>query len=191
MDLVDNRPDLRALALRAHAARDRRWSSYAALAPTFGVNAQAGWQYFDRGESIDQTFWNAGASVSVPLFGGGRSWGAVEQARAAVDVQEAAFHAGLLNAVQQVETALVREMTQGEAMTALLDQESSARLAFEAARDQYLRGLTPFLNVQTAISRLQGAELAVVQGRRDLWSARIALHEALGGPWTRNLAEAP
>jgi multidrug efflux system outer membrane protein len=186
-DLVDNRPDLRSSAERLDATRDRRWAAYAGFMPTVGLAATAGWQFIDRGDFTDQTYWNAGASVSVPIFGGGRSWGAVQGARAAHDAQSAAHEGLLLLAIQQVEAALARETQQRLTIRALDEQEVAARLAFEAARDQYLRGVTPFINVQSTLGRLQLAELGSLQGRRDLLSARIALHEALGGPWTQDL----
>lgn len=186
-DLVENRPDLRGAAERLDASRDRRWAAYATLMPTVGVSAQAGWQFIDRGESTDQTFWNAGASLSVPIFGGGRTWGGVQGARAAHDAQSAAYEGAVLVATQQVEAALAREVQQRATIEALEAQETAARQAFEAARDQYLQGVTPFLNVQSTLGRLQAAELGSLQGRRDMLSARIGLHEALGGPWTQEL----
>ena len=47
--------------------------------------------------------------------------------------------------------------------------------------------LRSFLNVQSAITREQQAELSLLQARRDLVTVRINLHTALGGPWTRSL----
>jgi NodT family efflux transporter outer membrane factor (OMF) lipoprotein len=191
-DLVGNRPDLRAAADRLAAARDRRWAATASALPVLGVQGKSGWQYIDRGDFIDQTYWNVGGAVTVPLLNGGRAIGAVRQARAAHDAQTAAFEGALLVAVQQVEAALGREARQREALIAYGEQFEASDLAWRAARDQYLAGLSPYLNVQAALGRRQAAELALLQARRDLLSARVALGEALGGPWTLNLgADAP
>lgn len=188
LDLVENRADLRAAAERLEATRDRRWSAYASLAPTLGVTAQTGWQFFDLTERSEQTFWNAGANLTVPLFGGGRTHGGIQQTRAAHQAQAAAFQGAVLTAMQEVEASLSREAAQREALVAQQAQLDAADAAFDAARTQYLQGVTLFLNVQTALSRKQQAELTLLQARRDLLSARIALHQALGGPWTRDLA---
>ena len=186
-ELVQNRPSLRSAADRLRSARDRRWAATASLLPTLGLSATAGWQFIDRGEFTDQTYWNAGASISVPIFGGGRNLGTIRQSRAAYDGQAAQFEGAVLTAVQEVEGALSREQYQRQAVDAQAAQLQAARAASEAAKDQYLRGVAPFLNVQNALAREQAAELTLIQGRRDLLSARIALHVALGGPWTQNL----
>jgi NodT family efflux transporter outer membrane factor (OMF) lipoprotein len=191
-DLVAHRPDLRAASERASAAQDRRWAATTALLPKIGLSGKAGWQYIDRGDFVDQTYWNAGGSVTLPIFNGGRAAGGIQQARAAADAQTAAFEGLLLTAVQQVEAAVAREQRQREAVVALEAQLTAADQAWVAAREQYLAGLTPFLNVQSALGRRQAAELALVQGRRDLLSARVAVGDAVGGPWTLRLgADAP
>lgn len=186
-ELVDNRPDLRAEAARLKGTRDRRWAAHASLLPTISATARAGNQFIDLGELNDQFFWNVGFSASVPIFGGGRNLGAIKQAHAAHDAQAATFHASVLTAQQQVEGALSQERLQRESVDALRAQLQAAREASETARAQYLEGLAPFINVQNALAREQAAELTLLQGRRDLVSARIALHTALGGPWTREL----
>lgn len=190
-ELVDNRPDLRAEAARLQGTRDRRWAAYAATLPTIGVSGRLGYQYIDITEFTDQTFWNVSANVSIPLFSGGRNLGAVRQARAAHDVQSAAFEAAVLTAMQEVEGALSQERLQREAVAAQEAQLAAATSAAETARSQYLEGLAPFVNVQSAITRQQQAELTLLQARRDLVSARISLHNAVGGPWTRALGVTP
>ena len=76
---------------------------------------------------------------------------------------------------------------QREAVIAQTAQLDAARSAAQTAREQYLQGTAPFLNVQSAITREQQAELSLLQARRDLVTVRINLHTALGGPWTRSL----
>ena len=186
-DLIDNRPDLRAEAARLNASRDRRYSAYAAVAPTISLTGRTGWQFIDLDEYNSQTFWNAGAALSVPIFGGGVNLGRIRQARAAHDAQAAAFEAQVLLAMQEVEQALSQERLQREAVVAQTAQLDAARSAAQTAREQYLQGTAPFLNVQSAITREQQAELSLLQARRDLVTVRINLHTALGGPWTRSL----
>lgn len=189
-DLVENRADLRAEASRLRSARDRRWSAYAAALPTIGLTGRLGYQFIDITEYTDQTFWNAGANVSIPIFGGGRTAGGAKQARAAHDVQAAAFESAVLTAMQEVESAISQERLQREAVAAQQAQLDAATAASETARAQYLEGLAPFVNVQSAITLRQQAELTLLQGRRDLVTARINLNTAVGGPWTRSIGSA-
>jgi NodT family efflux transporter outer membrane factor (OMF) lipoprotein len=188
-DLTRHRPDLAAEAERLQAARSRRWSATAGALPSLGVSATTGYQFIDTGEFQSQSFWNAGVKASVPIFNGGRTLAGVRQSRAAYDAQEATLAARTLEAVRQVESALAQERLVRRTLDAQIAQLEAARQAAATAREQYLEGLTPFLNVQTTITREQTAEQTVLQARRDVLTARIALHDALGGPWTRALAE--
>ena len=60
-----------------------------------------------------------------------------------------------------------------------------------AAQERYRSGLSDFLPVLTAIQAKQAAELQVLQARRDLLSARIQLHRALGGTWPEDIDVEP
>ena len=93
-----------------------------------------------------------------------------------------------MRAVGEVETALVREFEQREALTALEQQAKAAKLAWTESKARYTEGLTPYLTVLTAINALNAAELNLINARRALIGIRIDLHQALGGSWTRGLA---
>ena len=64
----------------------------------------------------------------------------------------------------------------------------AARLAYEDARERYVAGLLDLTTVLTTLTAWQSADLAVLQSQRTRIGARIQLHDALGGPWTRTLA---
>ena len=59
-------------------------------------------------------------------------------------------------------------------------QVAAARLSFEESRNRYIGGLTPYVNVMTALNTVQSAELGLIQARRDRLTAHISLHNALG-----------
>ena len=89
----------------------------------------------------------------------------------------------------EVEAALVQETRQRELLTAYDAQLEAATLTFEESRQQYLAGLTNHLSVLTALQGQLQAELNVITARRDVIGARIQLHQALGGSWTRTWTE--
>ena len=130
----------------------------------------------------------------------------IRQARAAVAEenwdQAAVLYAEAAAAVPEVDVADRRrlqlaeacsriragEMIKGqEQLEAHTQQLEAARRAFEAARDSYVAGVGPYLSVLTSLSAHQEAELLVLQSERALIRARLQLHQALGGPWTRGL----
>jgi len=185
--LERNRPELRGAERRVQAARDRYTAAWLSFLPLVGVNGEVGGQFTDIGDMRTQMFWSIGGSLSVPLFTGGRTMGGLRQARSALDEARARQTSLVLSANSEVEAALAREAAQRDLVDALTEQLAASDLALTTARDQYLSGLTPFLNVQTSLNRRLGAALSLSQGERDLLSARIALHQAIGGQLTRDL----
>lgn len=187
-DLADNRPDLRASDARLVAAQSRKDAAAGALAPSLSLSGNVGTQliYFD--ELDTQETWGLGASLSIPLFQGTRNWAALIEARAGQRVAADSHSQAVLQAIQDVENAVVREQETTEQLRAHQAQLDAARLAFDESRRHYESSLTSYLTVLTALSSQQQAELSVLSTRRNLLDARIRLYESLGGAWTDGLS---
>jgi outer membrane protein, multidrug efflux system len=187
-DLADNRPDLRASDARLVAARSRKDAAVGALAPSLSLSGNVGTQliYFD--ELDTQETWGLGASLSIPLFQGARNWAALIEARAGQRVAADSHSQAVLQAIGDVENAVVREQETAEQLRAHQAQLDAARLAFDESRRHYESSLTSYLTVLTALSSQQQAELSVLSTRRSLLDARIRLYESLGGAWTDGLS---
>lgn len=201
-DLPENRPELRALSLRLDAAWQRRAAAERALLPSFRASANGGWSFTNNAGAIafglpnpdapDEDFrlwwnWGVGAQVSVPIFNL-RAIAAARQARAAERVAASQLGQAELAAMSQVEASLAQDREQGVRLDAVRGQVRAAREAFETARARYAEGIGDFLSLLTSQVTWQNAEVAELQAHRDALGARIQLHEALGGAWTRNLA---
>ena len=188
-DLVLNRPDLVAAEARLDASTSRKNNAVRQVLPTLRLQGQAGWQFFNQTELNTQTFWAATASVSVPIFNGGRNAFGIQSARSAETANVHAYTQAAANAVLEVENALVLENQRRVHFQAVSDQEEAARQAWEEARAQYVSGVGSYLALLTAQTTHQSAELAKLDSRRQLLSARIQLHDALGGTWPTDLAD--
>ncbi len=188
LDLVDNRPDLRAAAARLDAAHQRVAAAGRAFLPSLALTGQVGlqWNHFTELESQDT--WGAGVSLSLPVFEGTRRWQVVRETRAGEHAMTRQFEQLVLQAVQEVEVALLTEEEQRAQLAALRDQDAAASMAFEESRARYAAGLTSYLNVLVAATTQQQAELGVLQAERALIDTRIGLHESLGGQWTGSLS---
>lgn len=187
-DLLELRPDLSALSARYKGAKARKDSAILSFLPTFGLNGSLGWnlRWFDEWDTGDT--WGFGASMSVPIFQGGRRWGGLQQANAAQDAAAYALSAGVQKATSEVEQALVREATEAQRLEALDTQVSTAAVAYEESTRQYAGGLANYLSVLSNLASLQASELNRLQAHRDLLGARIDLHTALGAPWADRLS---
>jgi len=186
-DLLDQRPDVHAAAVRVDAAGARRSAALRNLLPTLALSGSWGWQYYYETEWDTVQSWSAGAALSVPLFGGGSRQAGLKQAGAARTAAELQLESTLRSAVQEVEAGLTSQAEQRARAEAAANQLQRAEQAWQLAADQYARGLADYLQVSSALSTLLSAELTDIQAQRDLLGARLQLHQALGGTWTSDL----
>lgn len=178
---IRQRPDIQAMTRRVQAAKARQWSAWASALPQVGVSARTGVQFFDQAEFNSQSIWGAGATVTLPLFSGGRTYGAIRRARAGVLEAEARLNSAELNARDQVLMAYARDREQTELLRAYESQFEAAQNAWDLAKDHVSKGLTTYLNAQIILVRLQQAEISYLLGQREALAARVALIQSLGG----------
>ncbi|GAB3256625.1 efflux transporter outer membrane subunit [Chitinimonas naiadis] len=135
-----------------------------------------------RGGS-SSTPWSLGPSLSLPLFDGGSRRAAVDKAQAGYDLALATYRQGVLDAVKEVEQALVR-------LDAATRSEASRRASAEgyqrylaATRAMWQAGSASLLTLEQAQRDARGAEQTYITSQRDRILNGIALYKALGGGW--------
>jgi len=87
-----------------------------------------------------------------------------------------------LEAVRDVEIALLRERKQAERVALQESQLDTAKRLLSETRNRYSQGLTDYLPVLAAVTTEQGLERELITSRRELLTSRVVLHRALGGP---------
>jgi NodT family efflux transporter outer membrane factor (OMF) lipoprotein len=178
-ELLDRRPDLLAARDSVQALDQRVGEAIADRLPRFvmgGSLAAAG------DPTITGLIGSTFASAAQPLFDAGIRKAEVELRRARLREALDAYAGRYLAAVQEVETALVRERNQGERVERLQAQLDVAQRLLTETRNRYAQGLTDYLPVLNALVTVQSLQRDVLTSRRVLLSQRIALHRALGGP---------
>jgi len=209
--LLESRPDLRAARLRVRAADSRVGSALAARLPalflsgtvsyvhsrtegqTYGATdtdmdgIPDGFGPVEATTTTDGVTWNAGAQLQVPLFDGGRGRANQQLYEALLEEAVHSYGQSTRTAIAEVESALAQEAGTAATLHNLEAQVELARQTVESARARYREGLTEYLQVLTAVSALQQAELGLVSTRRRLLSDRVQLYRALGGAWTAEL----
>jgi NodT family efflux transporter outer membrane factor (OMF) lipoprotein len=178
-DLLKNRPDLlaqwnRILALDAEVGQ--------ALADRFPRIVIGG--SIDSGtiSGIRSTITGLIAEATAPVLDGGARRAEVERRRAVLEEALLAYSNTYLEAIRDVESALVRERKQIERIRLTERQLATARATLDETRIRYSQGLTDYLPVIDALTSVQVLELAVLTMRREALTLRVALHRALGGP---------
>ncbi len=187
-DLLANRPDVRQAGLKLRAAD---WSVSAARAnrlPAIRLSASAAYTDSELSGLFDDWIANLAASVTGPIFEGGRRKAEVARTRAVVDERLAAYRETVLNAVKEVEDALVSEQRQRDYIESLDRRLEAARLSYNESINRYRNGLIEYTTVLIQLNTLQALERDRIQAQYDLLQYRITLYRALGGSWPNEFA---
>ena len=185
-DLLMQRPDVRAGALRLEAARQQIGVARAEMLPTLSLTARGGTQSSELASlvNLDQRFANFVAQLTAPLFQGGRLRANLNAAEARYEQQAARYQNTVLTAFREVKAGLVAYQKQKDRYRFLQDQVAAARASFQTQRDRYERGIGDVLALLDAERTLVQAQTRRAAARLAVVNARLALHRALGGSWT-------
>jgi len=184
--LLDRRPDVIAAEFALQAANERVGVSIAGLFPDLTLSGSFGYS----GDTIEEIFkydytemYAAVSSLAQPIFDGGRIKAQINAAKARFEEQAANYAGTVLNAIREVEDALITERM----LQAQLEQTQirliEAKAAEELSRQRYQSGVEGILAVLASerLSRVAEEELTILKGR--IWTSRVNLYLALGGDW--------
>jgi multidrug efflux system outer membrane protein len=180
------RPDVRAAARRLEAARQQIGVARAEMLPSLSLTGQGGTQSSALSSliDIDQRFANFAAQLTAPLFQGGRLRANLNAAEARYEQQAARYEQTVLTAFREVKASLVAYDKQRRRYREVQRQVETAEDAFRTQRDRYERGIGDVLSLLDAERTLVQARTRLAGVRLAVVNARLALHRALGGPWT-------
>jgi outer membrane protein, multidrug efflux system len=190
MDLLTQRPDVRAAALRLRADDRGVDAARADRLPSVRLTASAGYGAGTLDLLLDNWLLRLAGALTAPVFDGQRRQAEVARTRAVVEEDLADFRHTLLTAVKEVEDALVREDTLRRHIDGLAVQLDAARSALAEAGSQYRNGLNDYLPVLGALGSVQTLQQEMIDRKADLLVARVDLYRALGGTWTGGLTKA-
>ena len=185
-DALRQRPDVQ-VAERTLAAETARIGVVEAQAyPNFSLGGSLGLEALTLGTLASG---NAGAasvlgSVAAPIFDAGRIR---QQVNIQTAVQEQAlvnYQSTVLNALAEVENALVALANTRQRQDHLREALQAARLAARLARDRYSAGLSDFQTVLDTERTVLTVEDKLVLSEADGAKSLIQLYKALGGGWS-------
>ncbi len=188
-ELLQRRPDVRSAYWRLRAADRRGAEAAAQRLPTLSLTGSLGGSSDELGEILDpqNMVWSAIGNLVLPVFEGGRRKANQDRAEAAWRGQVAAYKEAVLQALREVEDALVAESMQRDYLRELTVQDAAARNMLLVATDRYLKGLVDYLAVTSAQTAYFNSQRNRIAARRALLFARIGLLTALGGDWAEAL----
>ncbi|HEX2519325.1 MAG TPA: efflux transporter outer membrane subunit [Castellaniella sp.] len=183
--LLQHRPDIAAAERRAAQANAQIGVAQAAWFPDLTLSAQGGYNAgaFASWLTAPARFWTLGPALAMTIFDGGARSAAVTQARAAYDAQAAAYRKTVLDALREVEDALVQAHD-------MIDEQAAQDRALTAAREtlrqtvnQYQAGLVDYLGVVQAQASALSAEQNALSLQAQRLDVAVQLVAALGGGW--------
>src|SRR6266446_910047 len=181
-DLLKRRPDIRRSEAQLAAATARIGEAKADLFPRFVLTGTAGRQATQLHDLTlgAGNFFSVGPGISLPLFTGGRirSNIAVQTSRQREAV--IGYQSTVLNALEEVENALVSYSQEQERRDRLNDAVAHSQLAVDLATEQYKAGLVDFLSVLDAQRDLYAIEDQLVQSQTSVTTNLVGLYRALG-----------
>ena len=185
--LLAQRPDIGAAAARLEASRQRIGARRADRFPSLSLSASPGTQAGDPLGAFDiigNWALSLVASVTAPIFNGGRISAQIAAERATYDEAAAAYAQVVLKAYGEVVSALQAYEEDRQRYRLLTAQRNEAAQSADTRARQFSAGVgsySAFLDAERA--RLL-AEANLSSGALDVVRSRLAVHRALGGDWT-------
>ncbi len=185
-DVLKNRPDVRAAALKLQASKFDVESAFASFFPALSIDASLGYRAFDITHLVatpQSLIYDVVGALVAPLIN-----------RPAIEARYVTADALQVQAVYEYEQTMVQAYTdvvnqlqtfqllqQGAAateaqVTTLQESVEVSTTLFQAARADYLEVL---LTRREAID----AELELVEVQKRVWLSTVDLYQALGGGW--------
>jgi NodT family efflux transporter outer membrane factor (OMF) lipoprotein len=184
-DLIRRRPDIRRAEAQIHAATARIGVATADLFPKFSITGSLGFQAGVLGSLFDwvSRFWSLGASVGWRVFDNKGILSNIELQKAFREESFITYQKTVLNAMHEVENALIVSAKEQERRKALVDAVAANQKAVRLATQLYTQGETDFLNVLQAQRSLYSTDDALAQSTGALSTDLVSLYKALGGGW--------
>ena len=183
LQLLSNRPDVKAAEMSLAANYYNTNSARAAFYPQITLSGSGGWTNNSGAGIVNpgKLLASAIGSLTQPLFYRGANIARLKQAKAQEEQAKIQFQTALLNAGNEVSNALhLYQMEKDKAVSRTI-QVNSARQAASDTKELFNLGTSTYLEVLSAEQSYLSAQLAEVSDTFSSMQAVISLYQALGG----------
>jgi len=189
--VAENRPDVMAALARFSAAERGAALAMRDRYPALRLSASALSQSEDTAGIFDEFTGEVLLGVTLPFSDGGRRRAEVGRASALVSEKLEVYSETVRQAIREIHDAQVLEHSQAETVERLEDELEAARRTLELSEERYRSGLTDYLGVLTAQTRVQRLERTVISARRLRLSYRVQFCRALAGSDVKSRKRSP
>jgi multidrug efflux system outer membrane protein len=192
-DLLRRRPDISVAERTLAAANARIGVAKADLYPHFYLTGLAGLESLNFNTFINAAsgYYAVGPGITWKVFDADKIRSEVLAERARTDQAAVAYQLTVLNALKEVETALVSYAQAEIRHHSLTNEVAADRTTLALSSQLYDRGVEDYYTVLDARENLEAAEYELAGSERDTLVSLIALYKSLGGGWQDNSRQNP
>jgi outer membrane protein, multidrug efflux system len=183
--LLESRPDVRRAEMELWSATARIGEAKAALYPSIKLTGSYGLASTDLTELVNPASqsWNIFAGLLQPIFAGGALRGKVEVRRSQQRQAVYAYEKTLLQALREVEDALISLRKLGEQREQQHERATAETQVVELAELRYKGGVSTYLEVLDAQRSQFNAQIDDATTASEHARSLIQLYKALGAGW--------
>ena len=181
-EVLLRRPDVHLAYRQVQAADQRLAAAIADQYPRISLSAGIETAVPKISDLFDDWLANLAGNLAQPLIDAGRRKAEVQRREAIVSERMHTWSQAILNALQDVETALTQEKQQTQLLANLNVRLRLARQTYERNRERFIKGQIDYIRVLESLQSLQALELNVVSAQRALIQRRIDLYRSIAGP---------
>ncbi|MFA5042562.1 MAG: TolC family protein [Kiritimatiellia bacterium] len=178
-ELAMQTPSYRQAAAQVRAAKEGVRIAKSVFYPTLAVNGSIG-RSDDDSIIPKNDQWSVGASLSYPLFSGGRDWHTVRGTQATQRFAEKTLDDTLNQTIATLESAFATWQNAVELTGVQTEFLNAAEVRSEIARAQYQNGLLSFSDWDLVENDLISKQNALLASQRDAVLAQAGWEQALG-----------
>ncbi|MFP4526113.1 MAG: efflux transporter outer membrane subunit [Bacteroidales bacterium] len=180
-ELIKRRPDVQSAFNLLQAADKDLAAAISNQYPRFSISAS----YSTSADNVENLFREWGYSLAgnllAPIFYGGELKAEVDRSEAIKNQMLFDYGQTILEALKEVEDALVQEKKQKEKIQSIKEQVKLAQQTYEQLRVEYFNGLGSYIDVLTALDELQRLRRELLTEKMTMFEYRINLYRALAG----------
>jgi multidrug efflux system outer membrane protein len=189
--LLERRPDIRSAEQSLAAQTARIGVAKALRFPSISLTANGGYISDDLDDLLesDSELWDVRVDILGPIFDAGKRKAQIKVEIARTEQALNEYEQTVLEAMREVEDALVGIRYYREELLARSMQLRAARSASTLSRARYDGGITDYLEVLDSDRSLFDAQLAQSAVERLELVSIVRLYKALGGGWDESEVE--
>lgn len=183
LQLLSNRPDVKAAEMSLAAAYYNTNTARSAFYPKIMLSGSAGWTNSAGAAIINPAKFLASAvgSLTQPLFQNGVNIAKLKIAKAQQEEAKIQFQQKLLSAGGEVSNALYQYQAATETAASRTVQVNSSKNAADYTKELFNLGTSTYLEVLSAEQSYLSAQISEVSDTYNRMQAVVSLYQALGG----------